>query len=79
MDTAHLSKIELGQRLPTEPQASALARFFTVPPEEMQAKRIAEKFLREHRTSTGAARAASLIKEAVGPNHTAKDRNAKNF
>jgi len=65
MDTAHLSKIELGQRLPTEAQTKALAAFFNLPIEDLASKRIAEKFLLEHRTSTGVTRAASMIKEAV--------------
>ena len=66
MDTALLSKVELGQRLPTEKQTAALAAFFSVPLEEMAAKRIAEKFWIEHGTSTGAERAASLIKRTAG-------------
>jgi transcriptional regulator with XRE-family HTH domain len=65
IDTTLLSKIELGQRLPTETQTAALARFFAVPADEMQARRIAEKFWQEHRTSKGATRAATLIKEAA--------------
>ena len=65
MDTAHLSKIELGQRLPTETQTKALAAFFKLPLEALASKRIAEKFLLEHRRSAGVARAATLIKEAV--------------
>ena len=49
MDTALVSKVELGQRLPTEKQTAALAAYFSVPPEEMEAKRIAEKFWMERK------------------------------
>ena len=65
MDTALLSKIELGQRLPTEKQIAAFAAFFAVSQEEMEAKRIVEKFWLDHRASTAAARAASLINQAA--------------
>lgn len=61
MDTAHLSKIELGQRLPTETQTATLARFFAVPTEEMQARRIVDKFWNDHRDTPAAHRAASVI------------------
>lgn len=67
MDSTLLSKIALGQRVPTEPQATALAAFFAVPVEEVQAKRIADKFWNEHNESPVTKRAALLIIEkAVG-------------
>jgi len=65
MDTALLSKVELGQRLPTEKQTAAFAAFFSVPLEEMEGKRIAEKFWMDHGKSAGAEKAASLIKKAA--------------
>ncbi len=64
MDTALLSKVELGQRLPTEKQAVALAAYFSVPLEEMEAKRLAEKFWAENRDNPAAPKAASLIQRA---------------
>ena len=62
MDTALMSKIELGQRLPTEKQIAAFADFFGVQPEEMEAKRLAEKFWIENRNNPAASKAATLIK-----------------
>ena len=73
MDTAHLSKIELGHRLPTETQTKALAAFFKLPIDDLASKRIAEKFLLEHQNSDGVARAAALIKDAVKPNQAKKE------
>jgi transcriptional regulator with XRE-family HTH domain len=61
MDTAHLSKIELGQRLPTEAQAKALADFFNLPIKELAAKRIVEKFWRDNKTTPETQRAAAII------------------
>ena len=63
MDTAHLSKIELGQRLPTEEQTKTLARIFNIPREDLAAKRIAEQFWRNHQRKPGAKKAAALIKQ----------------
>jgi hypothetical protein len=58
MDSTLLSKIELGQRLPTEPQTKALAEFFEIAFEEMEAKRLAERFWMTHGDNPAAARAA---------------------
>ena len=63
MDTAHLSKIELGQRLPTEEQTKTLARIFNIPREDLAARRIAEQFWRNHHRKPGAKKAAALIKK----------------
>lgn len=61
MDQAHLSKIELGQRLPTASQTAALARFFQQDLVELEAHRIAEKFRRKHLGSPAAARAVLIL------------------
>jgi len=63
MDSTLLSKIELGQRLPTAEQSRALAAFFAVPAEEMEAKRLAERFWLEHGDNPAAAKAALMIQE----------------
>jgi transcriptional regulator with XRE-family HTH domain len=63
MDTALLSKIELGRRLPTEKQIAAFAAFFGVPPEEMEGKRIAEKFWIEHGKSKNGNRVSPLVSD----------------
>lgn len=75
MDTALLSKIELGQRLPTEKQAASLATFFDLPSEEIEAKRIAEKFWHEHNQNPAAMRAVSLIKAAPKEHNHSTARN----
>jgi transcriptional regulator with XRE-family HTH domain len=61
MDQAHLSKIELGQRLPTEEQTSKLAKFFKVAETEIQARRMAEKFREESEKHPAAGREALYI------------------
>ncbi len=74
MDTALLSKIELGQRLPTEEQTGRLARFLGLDEREMQARRIAERFRQEYREDPAAAHAILLLAEESGVYRT---RNGK--
>ena len=47
IDQAHLSKAELGQRIPTPQQVARLAKFFRIPVDQMEARRVAEKALQE--------------------------------
>lgn len=61
MDQAHLSKAELGQRLPTPAQVDALARFFRQDRMEFEAHCIAEKFRRRHAGSAAALHAIRLL------------------
>lgn len=69
MDTALLSKIELGQRIPTEKQVAAFAAFFGVPFEELEAKRIAERFWMENRDNPVAGKAVAMLRESA-PTYT---------
>jgi len=67
MDQAHLSKIELGQRVPTEEQAVKLARFFGINEKDSQARRIAEKFRQEFQHNPKAAHdAVCILAEEAG-------------
>ncbi len=63
MDQAHLSKAELGQRLPTEEQIRALAKLFKIKPAEMEARRLAEKLIRELEENPAGAAAFNIIRE----------------
>ena len=73
IDSTLLSKIELGQRLPTEAQTKAFAAFFKVPFEEMEAKRLAEKFWTDNSDNPAAKKAALLIREHLTEYKTKKD------
>jgi len=66
MDVAHLSKIELGQRTPTEEQASRLAKFFGVSVKEMQARWIAERFRSSYGNYPAAQEAIEILAEEAG-------------
>lgn len=63
MDQAHLSKVELGQRLLTAEQARAIAKFFAIDQNEMEARRIVEKFRIEHADNPAAERAVNILRE----------------
>jgi transcriptional regulator with XRE-family HTH domain len=63
MDQAHLSKAELGQRLPTAGQVAAIAKFFKVDPTEMEARRIAEKFQMENADNPAAVQAVQILND----------------
>ena len=66
MDLAHLQKIELGQRLPTEQQTGRLAEFFKLDEMETQARRIAEKFQHEFAEHPAAKEAIGILAEEAG-------------
>lgn len=63
MDQAHLSKVELGQRLLTAEQAASIAKFFDVDPNEIEARRIVEKFRIEHADNPAVEQAIHMLHE----------------
>jgi transcriptional regulator with XRE-family HTH domain len=63
MDQAHLSKVELGQRIPTGKQSAALARYFSVGLQDMEARRIAEKFRQDFADNPAAGKAVQLLND----------------
>jgi transcriptional regulator with XRE-family HTH domain len=63
MDQAHLSKVELGQRLLTSEQAAAISRFFHLDATEIEARRIVEKFRLEHADNPAAEQAIHMLHE----------------
>jgi hypothetical protein len=65
MDSTLLSKIELGDRLPTQEQARLLAHFFDVPIGEIEGRRITAKFWQEHGDNPAVADAVQRIQETA--------------
>ena len=63
MDQAHLSKVELGQRLLTTEQAAAIAKFFKTDANEFEARRIVERFRLEHADNPAAKQAINMLHE----------------
>lgn len=73
MDSTLLSKIELGQRLPTEDQTRSFADFFKVSVEEMEARRLAERFLADCGDNPAIGKAVLLIREHASEYRTGSD------
>ena len=65
MDSTLLSKVELGQRMPTQKQTAALAGYFGVPVKELEAARIASKFWRDHAGNPAVGQAVQVIRESA--------------
>lgn len=61
MDQAHLSKVELGQRLFTPNQSKAIAEFFDLDTTDFEARRIVEKFRIEHADNPAAETAIHML------------------
>lgn len=66
IDSTLLSKIERGQRLPTDEQLSGLADYFGVPVEELAAKVIAEKILSDYGYQEATRKALNIVRERLG-------------
>jgi transcriptional regulator with XRE-family HTH domain len=63
MDQAHLSKVELGQRLLTSEQSAAIAKFFNLEANDVEARRIVEKFRLEHADNPAVEQAIHILHE----------------
>ena len=74
MDQALLSKIELGQRLPTEEQASRIANYLGIDGTKVIGRLFAERFIRDHKDSPAAAQEAINILGEHGPAYAAARR-----
>jgi len=61
MDQALLSKVELGQRLPTEEQAGKIARHLGIDETKVIGRLFAERFIRDHKDRPAAAQEAISI------------------
>jgi transcriptional regulator with XRE-family HTH domain len=66
MDSTLLSRIERGERVPTERQIEALARHFDVPVEELRPMRNAARMMRQWIDPEEVLRAADVIERSSG-------------
>ena len=63
IDSTLLSKIERGERLPTEKQIEKLAQYFNIPLDDLRARAIADKIIDEYGINSSTLRAIGIIKE----------------
>jgi transcriptional regulator with XRE-family HTH domain len=70
IDSTLLSKLERGERFPTEAQISKFSKFFKVPEHELKGRVIADKVISEYNDEDAALRAAQILKEEAVPYRT---------
>lgn len=67
IDSTLLSKIERGQRFPTEKQIVRLAAYFGLPVDELAAQAIADRIISEYGYQPATLQAARIVRERVSP------------
>lgn len=70
IDSTLLSKLEHGDRFPTEIQISKFAKFFKLPEEELKGRVIADKVTSEYGDEEASLHAAHILKERATPYKT---------
>lgn len=65
IDSTLLSKIERGERLPTEMQVARLAEYFRVPMAELSARAIADKIILDYGHQEATLQALTIVKERI--------------
>ena len=67
IDSTLLSKIERGERFPTEAQIAKFAEYFSIPQEELAAKVIADRIISAYGYQSATLQAIRIIKERMSP------------
>ena len=67
IDSTLLSKLEHGDRFPTEVQISKFAKYFKLPEEELKGRVIADKVASEYDDNAAFLYAANILKERATP------------
>lgn len=66
LDSTLLSKIELGDRLPTDAQAKALAGYYRIPAAEMRRRVVAGRIMQQFGDDPVLRDAISIVREEAG-------------
>lgn len=67
IDSTLLSKIERGERFPTEAQIAKFAEYFGIPQEELVAKAIADRIISAYGYQSTTLQAIRIIRERMAP------------
>jgi transcriptional regulator with XRE-family HTH domain len=70
IDSTLLSKLERGERFPTEVQISKLAKLFKIPEQELKGRVIADKVTSEYDDDGAALHASYILRERATPYRT---------
>ena len=72
IDSALLSKIERGERLPTKKQLPKFARYYNIPVKELTAQFIADKISQEYGLHDITLNAVGIVQERMSPYHKSR-------
>ena len=70
IDSTLLSKLERGERFPTEAQISKFAKLFKIPEQELKGRVIADKVTSEYDDEGAALHASYILQERATPYRT---------
>jgi transcriptional regulator with XRE-family HTH domain len=70
IDSTLLSKLEHGERFPTETQISKFAKYFKISEQELKGRVIADKIISEYDDDEATLHAAYILKERALPYKT---------
>jgi transcriptional regulator with XRE-family HTH domain len=72
IDSTLLSKIERGERLPTQAQLAKFAKYFNMPLDELAAQVIADRIVSEYGHQEATLQALNIVRERIAPYQTDK-------
>lgn|SRR5690554_4368624 len=67
IDSPLLSKLERGERLPTDEQIKKLAKYYKVPETDLKVKATAERIIKEYGVNDTTYEAVNLVMEQITP------------
>lgn len=67
IDSPLLSKLERGERLPTDEQIKKLAKYYKVPEADLKVKATAERIIKEYGVNDTTYEAVNLVMEQITP------------
>lgn len=77
IDSTLLSRLELGERFPTDEQVKRFAGYFQLPMDELAAQVIADRIIAAYGAEEVTGRAADLVKERLSEYGRTKDEKLK--
>jgi len=76
IDSTLLSRLELGERFPTDDQIKRFADYFQLPLRELTAQVIADRIIASYGAEEVTVRAAEMVRERLSRYDNEKDHNA---
>lgn len=77
IDSTHLSRLELGERFPTDEQIKRFSEYFQLPVDELAAQVIADRIIAAYGSEKVTARAADMVKERLSEFGRQKEKTTR--